>query len=489
MKTYPQLYIGGKWMYPLGDLTAQVTDSATEEVIGEVCMGNAQDADLAVSAARTAFEYWSRTTPAERADWLWKIHAGLQKNTEHIATLIAREVGSPLAFARDTQAGLPLATFAFNAHLLQGFAFSESIGNAEVVREAAGVVACITPWNTPLHQIAAKLAPALAAGCTVILKPSAAAPLNAFLLTEIIDSIGLPPGVFNLVSGPGPVVGEALATHPQVDLISFTGSAKVGKRVAELAARTVKRVTLELGGKSASILLEDADLQQAIPGAVQACFVNAGQTCTAHSRMLVPESRYDRIALVVTQLANATRVGNPLDQATQLGPLVSDRQRERVRHYIRAGIEEGAALLAGGPYVPPGLERGYYVQPTVFGHVRPEMRIAQEEIFGPVLSILAYKDDEDAIRIANDSIYGLSGGVWSRNVERARKVALRLRTGQVDINGGPFNAMAPFGGYKQSGYGRELGRFGIEAFLEYKSLQFPPQFSPLSSQPGNAVAV
>ena len=337
------------------------------------------------------------------------------------------------------------------------------------------MVAAITPWNYPLNQIAAKVAPALAAGCTIVLKPSEVAPINAFILAEIIDAAGLPKGVFNLVTGYGAVVGEALAGHPEVDMISFTGSTRAGKRVSELAARSVKRVALELGGKSASILLEDADLAAAIKGTVSACFLNSGQTCVAHTRMLVPESMYDEAKQLVVAEVSKYTVGDPFSETSKLGPLVSSAQRERVRGYIRKGIEEGAELLCGGPEAPPALPTGWYVKPTVFGRVHPDSTIAQEEIFGPVLSIIVYKDEEEAVAIANNSMYGLGGGVWSKDEARAVRVARRIRTGQVDINGGPFNLLAPFGGYKQSGHGREYGRPGLEEFLEYKSLQFKPE--------------
>ncbi len=347
----------------------------------------------------------------------------------------------------------------------------EKIGNSLVVKEPVGVVGAITPWNYPLHQVAAKVAPALAAGCTVVLKPSEVAPLSAFILAEIIHGVGLPAGVFNLVSGDGPTVGEAIAGHAEVDMVSFTGSTRAGKRVSEIASKTVKRVALELGGKSANVILDDADIPKAVHGGVQNCYLNSGQTCSAWTRMIVPKSKHDEVVRLAKQAAESFKLGNPLDAATKLGPLVSKKQQERVRGYIRKGIEEGATLVTGGAEQPEGLPKGYFVRPTVFANVKTGMTIAQEEIFGPVLCILAYEDEEDAIRIANDTVYGLAGGVWSSNSERAERVARRLRTGQVDINGGNFNPMAPFGGYKQSGRGRELGKFGFEEYLEIKSLQ------------------
>jgi acyl-CoA reductase-like NAD-dependent aldehyde dehydrogenase len=369
------------------------------------------------------------------------------------------------------QVGLPLTTFSSMAQILTEIKFEEEIGNSLVVREPVGVVGCITPWNYPLHQVAAKVAPAMAVGCTVVLKPSEVAPLSAFMLADIIEDVGLPPGVFNLVSGTGPVVGEAIASHPDVDMISFTGSTRAGRRVSELASQTVKRVALELGGKSPNIILEDADLETAIRDGIAKCYLNSGQSCNALSRMLVPRSRLEEAEQIAVKAAEYFQPGDPFDPNTRLGPLVSETQRERVRGYIRKGVEEGAKLLTGGEEPPEGLERGYFVRPTVFSDVRNDMTIAQEEIFGPVLVIIPYEDEDDAVRIANDTIYGLAGGVWSKDKDRALRVARRLRTGQVEINGGQFNALAPFGGYKQSGHGRELGRFGVEEFLQTKSLQ------------------
>jgi len=370
------------------------------------------------------------------------------------------------------QAGMPRMSFAGLAGILREEGDREEwVGNALVVREPAGVIGCITPWNYPLHQIAAKVAPAIAAGCTVVLKPSEVTPLNAFVLAEVVDAAGLPGGVFNLVTGLGPVVGEAIAASPGIDVISFTGSTASGKRVAAAAAGTLKRVALELGGKSANVILDDADLDAAVADGVAKCFLNSGQTCTALTRMIVPRSRLAEIERIAAAAAEQHTPGDPLDSASQLGPLVSQVQRERVLDYIHKGIEEGAKLIAGGPEPPEGLERGYFVRPTVFSEVRNEMTIAQEEIFGPVLSIIPYDDEDEAIRIANDSRYGLSGSVWSSDPERAERVARRIRTGMVEVNGAAFNALAPFGGVKQSGYGRELGRFGLEEYYAVKAIR------------------
>ncbi|WP_423197071.1 MULTISPECIES: aldehyde dehydrogenase family protein [unclassified Cupriavidus] len=471
MQQRDKLFIHGKWVSPHGSGSIDVINASTEAVMGRIPEGHARDAEDAIAAARGAFEAWANTPPAVRAGFLRKIAQGLQDRTEELAHLIAGEVGMPLKLARMIQVGGPVYNWGQAASVLEQFEFEEQVGNSLVVREPVGVVAAITPWNFPLNQITLKVAPALAAGCTVVLKPSEVAPLNAFVLAEVIEAAGLPPGVFNLVTGYGPVVGEVLASHPEVDMVSFTGSTRAGKRVSELAAQSVKRVALELGGKSASVILDDADLAQAVKGTINACFLNSGQTCSAHTRMLVPRARYDEVREIARKVVAGFTVGDPLDESTRLGPLISATQKERVLGYIRRGLDEGAELVAGGPEVPEGLDKGFYVKPTVLGNVDPKATVAQEEIFGPVLSILCYDTEEDAIRIANDSIYGLGGGVWSGDESRAIRVARRIRTGQVDINGGPFNMNAPFGGYKQSGNGREAGRYGMEEFLEYKSLQ------------------
>ncbi|MBI5908888.1 MAG: aldehyde dehydrogenase family protein [Betaproteobacteria bacterium] len=475
MQVRDRLYINGQWTAPTGNKAIDVINASTEEVMGRVPEGAEADVNAAVAAARAAFDGWAATPAAERAAFLQKIHEGLKARMEEVGKLIAGEVGMPVKLATMIQAGSPTATFGMYAKMLGSFAFEEKAGNSLILREPVGVVAAITPWNYPLHQIAAKVAPALAAGCTVVLKPSEVAPLNAFVLAEIIHAAGLPAGVFNLVTGYGPVVGEAMARHADVDMVSFTGSTRAGKRVSELASATVKRVALELGGKSASVVLDDADLAAAVKGTVNTCFLNSGQTCSAHTRLLVPESKYDEAAKIAVEVAKGFTVGDPFGGTAKLGPLVSELQRERVRGYIRKGIEDGAQLLTGGLDTPEGLPKGYYVKPTIFGRVKPDATIAQEEIFGPVLSIITYKDEDEAVKIANGTPYGLGGGVWSKDEERAKKVAKRMRTGQVDINGGPFNPQAPFGGFKQSGNGRELGRFGLEEFLEYKSLQLKPE--------------
>ncbi len=466
-----RLYIGGEWVEPDGSGTIDVVNPTTEEVIGRVPEGSAADADRAVLAARAAFDSWSRTSPYERARLAGAIGDRLSERADELAVLFTTELGMPLTLSRMIQAGLPSVTFSSQTELVEEIEWEEEVGNSLIVREPVGVVAAITPWNYPLSQIANKVAPALTAGCTVVLKPSEVVPLNTFVLAEICDEVGLPAGVFNLVTGYGPVVGEAIVAHPETDMVSFTGSTRAGRRVSELAAQAVKPVSVELGGKSANVLLDDAELEQAVTDGVAKCFLNSGQTCSALTRMLVPREQLAQVESIAAVVAESFTPGDPFTEGTMLGPLVSDVQRERVRGYIETGTEQGAKLVTGGAEPPDGLESGYFVRPTVFSEVTTDMTIAQEEIFGPVLAIMPYEDEEDAIRIANDSVYGLAGGVWSADEERAKRVATRMRTGQVEINGGAFNPLAPFGGYKQSGHGREMGRYGLEEFLVAKSLQ------------------
>lgn len=466
-----KFYINGVWVKPVGEGVLEVVDASTEEVMGTVPAGAAEDANRAVEAAAAAFETWGMTTPQERQGYLKKLHAAMSARLDELGEVMAGEVGMPLAMAKAIQAGLPVKSVANFIKILDTYQFEDKIDNSDIIKEPVGVVACITPWNYPLHQIMAKVSPALAAGCTVIVKPSEVAPLTAFMLAEMVDASGFPPGVVNVITGLGAVVGEALASHPKVDMVSFTGSTRAGKRVSELAAQTVKRVVVELGGKSASVILDDSDLENAVRGTVNDCYFNSGQTCAAHTRMLVPEAQYERAAKKAVEVAESLTLGQSHDPKAKLGPVITKAQQERVRSYIKKGIEEGAELLCGGAEQPENLPTGFFIKPTVFGRVTQDMTIAQEEIFGPVLSILTYKDEEDAIRIANDTVYGLSSGVWSKDLGHARKVARRLRSGNVIINGGGFNMMAPFGGYKQSGNGREHGPYALDDYLEIKSLQ------------------
>jgi aldehyde dehydrogenase (NAD+) len=471
LQVHDKVFIGGEWVEPEGSETLDVINSTSEETMGTIPACTPADADRAVGAARDAFESWSQTSREERAGYLSAIAAGLGERSDEVAATIAQELGMPLTLSKIIQAGLPTGQFAAMPALMEEVAWEEEIGNSRVLREPVGVLGAITPWNYPLNQIAAKVAPALAAGCTVVLKPSEVVPLNAFILAEVIEAADLPAGVFNLVTGTGPVVGEAIAGHPGVDMVSFTGSTRAGRRVSELASATVKPVAMELGGKSPNVILDDADLSRAIPDGVGKCYLNSGQTCSALTRMLVPGEKLAEAEQIAAQAAEAFTPGDPFEESTRLGPLVSDIQRERVRGYIEKGETEGAKLITGGATPPGGLDRGYFVRPTVFSEVTPEMTIAQEEIFGPVLAIQPYEDEDDAVRIANDSVYGLAGGVWSADQDRAIGVAKRVRTGQIEINGGAYNPLAPFGGYKQSGHGRENGRYAIEELLQVKSLQ------------------
>ncbi|MFA5566563.1 MAG: aldehyde dehydrogenase family protein [Acidimicrobiia bacterium] len=471
MHEYNKIFIDGSWVPSEGTGVIEVINANTEEVMGSIPEGTAADVDRAAKAAKAAFESWAAQPLDERLKYVQRLSEELGARMDDIAGVVSGEVGMPINFSKMIQVGLPMGTTASVLETAKNFEWEQEVGNSLIVREPIGVVGCITPWNYPLHQIMAKVAPALAAGCTVVLKPSEVAPLNAFMLAQIVEDIGLPAGVFNLVSGTGPVVGEAIAAHPDIDMVSFTGSTRAGTRVQQVAAETVKRVALELGGKSANIILDDADFATAVPKGVFACYLNSGQTCSAQTRMLVPKDRMDEVVEIVTAALPGFPLGTGDSEAAMLGPLVSKAQQERVRDYIRKGIDEGATLVAGGVEQPEGFEKGFFVQPTVFANVSNDMTIAQEEIFGPVLSIIGYEDEDDAVRIANDSDYGLSGAVWSGDAERAKAVARRMRTGQVEINGGGFNAVAPFGGYRKSGNGRELGTFGFEEFLETKAMQ------------------
>ena len=475
MTTYDKIYIDGAWVPSDGSGTIDVFDSTNGEVIATIPSGTAADVDKAVQAARAAFATWSQTTPEERAKALTRVGEGLAARMDEIATVITREAGMPKWLSSIVQAGLPINSFNTAAQLAESYEYESELGNSLVVKEPVGVVGAITPWNYPLHQIAAKVAYAIAAGCTVVLKPSEVAPVDAFILAEIVDDAGLPAGVFNLVPGTGPEVGEAIAAHPDVDMVSFTGSTRAGKRVAEVAAQSLKRVALELGGKSANVLLDDLDdegFERAVRDGIQKAYINSGQTCTALTRMLVPADRLaDAERIAADEVETKFQPKDPFAEGAMLGPLASQAQVDRVTNYIQKGIDEGAKVVTGGPERPEGLEGGYFVTPTVFSDVRNDMTIAQEEIFGPVLSILSYDGEDEAAAIANGSPYGLSGGVWSADAERAKAFARRIRTGQIEINGGAFNPNAPFGGYKNSGYGREYGPYGFEEFLEVKSMQ------------------
>ncbi|MDX2603260.1 aldehyde dehydrogenase family protein [Streptomyces caniscabiei] len=462
MKAHDGMYIGGTWRPAAGTDTIEVVNPADEQVIGRVPAGTAEDVDAAVRAARAALPGWAATPPAERGAIIGALRDALAARREEIAETVTAELGSPLPFSQKVHADLPVAVAGSYAELTAGHAFEEKVGNSTVHHEPIGVVGAITPWNYPLHQIVAKVAPALAAGCTVVLKPAEDTPLVAQLFAEAVHDAGVPAGVFNLVTGLGPIAGQALAEHDGVDLVSFTGSTAVGRRIAATAGAAIKKVALELGGKSANVILPSADLAKAVSVGVANVMSNSGQTCSAWTRMLVHTSRYDEAVELAAQAA--AKYGD------RIGPLVNAKQQARVRGYIEKGVAEGARLIAGGPESPR--EQGYFVSPTVFADVTPEMTIAQEEIFGPVLSILRYEDEADALRIANGTVYGLAGAVWAGDESEAVAFARRMDTGQVDINGGRFNPLAPFGGYKQSGVGRELGAHGLAEYLQTKSLQF-----------------
>ena len=464
-----QFYINGEWVDPVNGERLDVVNPATEQVIGEVALGGVEDVDRAVAAAVAAFETYSQTTREERVDLLGRIVDVYKNRIPDVAKAISEEMGAPMGLAMAAQAPAGLGHFLSTLSVLKRFEFEEDFGSSRVIREPAGVCGLITPWNWPINQIACKVAPALAAGCTMVLKPSEVAPFNAILFAEILDEAGVPAGVFNLVNGNGPTVGAAISSHPDVDMVSFTGSTRAGIEVARNAAPTVKRVAQELGGKSANIILDDTDFSAAISRDVFGVCTNSGQSCNAPTRMLVPNARMDEAAAIAKAAAAQVKVGDPNDSGTTIGPVVSAVQFEKIQALIEKGIEEGATLECGGVGRPEGLNAGYYVKPTVFSHVTNDMTIAREEIFGPVLSLIGYEDDDDAVRIANDTSYGLSGYVSGQS-DRARNVARRIRTGNVHLNGAPVDNKAPFGGYKQSGNGREWGRYGFEEFLETKAI-------------------
>jgi aldehyde dehydrogenase (NAD+) len=471
MKDYLQFYIDGRWVDPAGEARRfPVINPATEEPIARIALGGVKDVDLAVAAARRAFETFSQTTREQRIELLKAISAAYQARYDEVAETISLEMGAPLWLAKAAQAATGLGHFAQMIAVLEKYPFEEQRGTTRIRREPIGVCGLITPWNWPINQIACKVAPALAAGCTMVLKPTEIAPLNAILFAEILHAAGVPAGVFNLVNGDGPTVGQAIAEHPGIDMVSFTGSTRAGVEVARAAAPTVKRVSQELGGKSANIILDDADFAAAVGGGTMGCAMNSGQSCNAPTRMLVPRSRHDEAVAIAKATAESIAVGDPSAATTRIGPVVSEVQWKKIQGLIQKGIDEGATLVTGGPGRPEGLTKGYFVRPTVFANVRNDMSIAREEIFGPVLSILPYDDEDDAIRIANDTPYGLAGYVSSSNLERARRVASRIRAGQISVNGAPPDFGAPFGGYKQSGNGREWGDYGFEEFLETKAV-------------------
>ena len=469
MSNNQKFYINGEWVDPLSSDTLDVINPATEESIATIAMGNEEDLNRAVAAARAAFDSWSLTSKEERIAVLEKIIAAYQARMPDLAQAVSQEMGAPMTLANAAQAPAGLGHIMTTLQILKDFEFEEDIGNARVIKEPAGVCGLITPWNWPLNQITCKVAPALAAGCTMVLKPSEVAPLNAIIFTEILDEAGVPAGVFNLINGDGPTVGSALSSHPDVEMMSFTGSTRAGVEVAKNAAPTVKRVAQELGGKSANIILDDADFAASISRDVFGMCTNSGQSCNAPTRMLVPNARMDEAAGIAKAAAEQVKVGDPTAQDTTIGPVVSEIQWNKIQGLIEKGIEEGAKLETGGPGKPEGLNSGYYVKPTVFSHVTNDMTIAQEEIFGPVLSLIGYEDDEDAVRIANETPYGLSGYI-SGDSDRARNMARQIRTGNVHLNGAGLNQQAPFGGYKQSGNGREWGQYGFEEFLEVKAI-------------------
>lgn len=465
-----QFYIDGQWVDPQEPCSMDVVNPATEEIYGQISIGSAADVDVAVAAAARAFETFSQSSREERTDLLQAILEVYVRRADEVAEAIMDEMGAPWGLAKYAQAASGTQHIGAALEALKNYEFEENIGTTNVVKEPIGVCGLITPWNWPMNQIAVKVAPALAAGCTMVLKPSEIAPFDAILFAEILDEACVPAGVFNLINGDGPGVGTALSQHPGIAMVSFTGSTRAGVLVAQNAAPSVKRVAQELGGKSANIILDDADLNAAVSKGAASMFENTGQSCDAPSRMLVPKDKMIEAAAIAAKVAAETAVGNPREKGTRVGPVVSEAQWNRIQDLIQQGIDEGATLAAGGTGRPDGLETGYYVKPTVFADVSNDMAIAREEIFGPVLSIIPYEDEAEAIHIANDTPYGLSGYVSSGNLERARRVASRMRTGMVHINGANLEAMAPFGGFKQSGNGREWGVHGMHEFLETKSV-------------------
>jgi betaine-aldehyde dehydrogenase len=479
MRIFDKIFIGGQWVRPEGTGSFDIINPTTEEVAGKIPSANRSDVDRAVAAAKAALVPWKLTPPKKRGEYLLRIAELMNARAKEIGEVIVDELGSPVALTTQYMVGFPASTLKFYGELLvsEKFAFEERIGNSLIVKEPKGVVAAITPWNYPIHQITAKVGPALAAGCTVVVKPSREVALSCYLFAECVADAGLPPGVFNFLSGKGTEIGEAMASHPDVDMVSLTGSTDVGRTTMAIAAKSIKDISLELGGKAANVILDDADAD-AISAGVHHAYVNSGQTCAAWTRMLVPRSRHDEAARIAKETVE-TRIelGDPRvlppPGKTRIGPLVSKKQYDQVRGYIAKGIEEGATLVTGGLERPAEFAKGYFVKPTVFSHVHPDMVIAKEEIFGPVLTIIPYEDEDDAVRIANNTIYGLGGAIWSGDVERAIRVGRRIDTGGIDINGGTFNTLAPFRGIKQSGIGCELGVYGLEEYLGPKSFQLP----------------
>ena len=470
MNHHTQFFIGGRWVEPAGSAGLPVIDPSTEAPFTEIALGGKADVDRAVAAAKAAFDGYARTSREERLALLKRILDAYNSRAEDLARAVSQEMGAPLPFSREAQVWAGRVHLEATIEALEAYEFSRLKGTSLIAKEPVGVAGLITPWNWPLNQIVCKVAPALAAGCAAILKPSEIAPISGILFAEIVEAAGAPAGVFNLVSGTGPDVGQVMAGHPDVDMVSFTGSTRAGIIVAKTAADTVKRVAQELGGKSPNIILPDADFDAAVRTGVTSCFANSGQSCDAPTRMLVPAERHDEALEIAADAANAMKVGDPLEQGVDLGPVVSKTQFDKIQRLIQAGIDDGANLVAGGSGRPEGLDRGYYVRPTVFGAVRPGMTIEREEVFGPVLAVMAYESEDEAVQIANDTVYGLAAYVCSSDIEHARRVAAKLRAGTVNINYPPWDIRAPFGGYKQSGNGREYAEFGIDDYLELKAI-------------------